>query len=294
MPARCRLIGLVMLVCALSLASRAAAEAQRDALGPIHSAMTAKVVERLKKVLAASGGAKDAFVKVGDSNTANPSFLTCLSGGDVKLGAHAELEATRKFFDARKVDALHSSFDRISLSAAIGWLAGNALAGSVSPLVREISAVKPAFAVVMLGTNDNRVNGFEVFVKNLTELIDRTLSLGVVPLLSTLPPRDDSPSAAARVPELNRAIRDLAERRSVPLMDLYAALLPLPRHGLVEDGIHLSTPWDNEKPHGCWLTPDALQKGMNTRNLVVLTALHRVRRFLIENDKPEVESAPRA
>lgn len=289
MPAIRRLVGLVTLVCAFALASRAEAQVSRYPRGPIHSPMTAPVVLRLKTVLAASGSAKDGFVKIGDSNTANPSFLTCLAGDDVKLDAHADLEATRRLFSARKVDALRTSFDRTSLSATIGWLTGQTLTGDPSPLVREINAVKPAFAVIMLGTNDNRPNGHEIFVKNLTEVVDRTLALGVVPLLSTLPPRDDAPAAAARVPELNRAIRDLAERRSVPLMDLHAALLPLPRRGLGPDGIHLATLWQSERPRGCLFTPDALQKGMNMRNLVVLTALDRARRFLLENEKPDAE-----
>ena len=190
------------------------------------------------------------------------------------------------------MDGRRTSFDRGSEAAHVGWLTGAVLAGSPSPLLREIAAVKPAFAVIMLGTNDDRPGGVEVFARNLPVVVDRLLDAGVVPLLSTLPPRADSPAAAARVPELNQRIRALAESRQVPLMDLYAALLPLPRHGLGGDGIHLSTLWRAHAPHACWLTPEGLQKGMNLRNALVLTALDRARRFLVEGEEPEAEAAP--
>jgi hypothetical protein len=287
MPSLRRLAALLTVACAVLLPARARAQGI-----PIHSAMTPTVVARLASVLASSGGARDAFVKIGDSNTANPAFLSCLAGADVRLGDHADLEETRRFFGERRVDGLHTSFDRRSTSATIGWLAGAVLAGSPAPLVREVAAVKPAFAVVMLGTNDDRVNGFDVFARDFPVVVDRLLEAGVIPLLSTIPPRADSFAAAARVPELNRVIREVAESRQVPLMDLFSALLPLPRHGLGGDGIHLSTLWRGRAPHACWMTPDGLQKGMNVRNEVVLGALDRARRFLIEGEEPETEPAP--
>jgi lysophospholipase L1-like esterase len=284
---------LCTLACALVLvASPAAAAPARYPAGLVHSPMTPAVVARLKGVLAASGGKRDAFVKIGDSNTANPAFLGCFAGQDLAMGEHGALAATRAFFAAPKVDGFHGVFERTSTAATIGWLAGQPLQGAPSHLAREIEAVKPAFAVIMLGTNDNRSFGFEEFVKNLGAVVDRTLEMGVVPLLSTLPPRDDAPQAAARVPEMNRVIRALAESRQIPLMDLYTALLPLPRHGLVADGIHLASYWKDGAPHACWLTGEALQRGMNVRNLVVLQALDRARRFLVESEAPEAEAVP--
>jgi hypothetical protein len=294
MPSTRPLAALAAFVCALLLAAPRA-EAQQAARypeGPRHSPMTAPVVERLRQVLASSPGRRDVFVKIGDSNTANSTFLTCFAGAGVELGAHADLEATRAFFGARRVDDRRASFDRTSLSATKGWLAGQVVAGSPSPLVREIDAVAPAFAVVMLGTNDDRPGGVEVFARNLPRVVDGALARGVIPLLSTLPPRDDAPAAAARVVELNRVIRALAESRQVPLMDLYTALLPLPRHGLVADGIHLASVWESGTPRACRFTPAGLEKGMNVRNLLVLEALDRARRFLVQGEAPEAEAAP--
>jgi hypothetical protein len=287
MPTPRGLASLITVACAVALlaASPAAAE-------PLHSPMTPAVVARLKAVLASGGARRDAFVKIGDSNTASPAFLSCYAGQDVQWGEHASLAATRAHFAGGRVDALRTSFDRVSTSATIGWLAGQPLQGFPSHVDQEIGAVKPAFAVIMLGTNDDRPGGFEAFARSLPAVVDRTLALGVVPILSTLPPRSDSPAAAARIPEMNRTIRALAESRQIPLMDLYAALLPLPRHGLVGDGIHLASFWQDGAPHACWLTGEALEKGMNVRNLVVLQALDRARRFLVENEAPEAAPAP--
>jgi hypothetical protein len=40
------------------------------------------------------------------------------------------------------------------------------------------------------------------------------------------------------------------------------------------------------------MTGEALQKGMNVRNLMVLQALDRARRFLVEGEAPEAEPVP--
>ncbi len=285
---------IVFVVFALLLvASRMASAATRYPEGVVQSPMTAAVVARLRAVLQKGGGIRDTFVKVGDSNTANPSFMRCFAGDDVRLAGHDELEATRTAFRVHHVDLLHDSFARVSVAATPGWLTAQVLQGSPSHLVQEIAEVKPAFAIVMLGTNDNRPGGFEIFRDKIAEVVDRALAAGVVPILTTVPPRDDSPATAARVPTFNAEIRALAERRAIPLLDLHAALASLPGHGLAKDGIHLAPAGTADgSPHPCWFSSDALRKGMNMRNLLTLVALDRARRFLLEGAAPEAEPTP--
>lgn len=295
MPSLRRLAGLVSLVCAsLAAASEAEAKPSSYPVGALHSPMSEAVVQRLRAVLASSPGRRDAFVKIGDSNTANPTFLSCLAAREPKLGAHLELDETRRFFGMRALGPQESSFNRRSLAATVGWLAGQVLSGSPSFLDQEIRAVKPAFAVVMMGTNDNRPLGLPTFTASFTAILDRTLAAGVIPLVSTIPPRNDSALAEARVQEINAAIRSLAESRQVPLMDLHAALSPLPQRGLVRDGIHLSTVWEHGSPRPCRFTREGLQKGMNLRNLLVLQALDRAKSFVLEQRTPEAEAVPGA
>jgi hypothetical protein len=144
----------------------------------------------------------------------------------------------------------------------------------------------------MFGTNDTSATGFFAFERNLRADIDALLGLGVVPLVSTIPPRGDSTAADALVPEMNAVIRALAQARQLPLMDLHATLVGLPDYGMSPDGVH---PQAYRSPSGvrpCWFTPEALQKGMNQRNLLVLTALDRVRRMVLEGEP--AEAAPPA
>lgn len=288
------LVTSLSVLCAVFLTAWAAAAdpvapALRSPAGAIHSPMTRSVVEHLRAVLARGNGRPDVFVKIGDSNTVNTAFMGCFAGEDVKLGEHAALAPTIAHFRAAALDG-RASFNRVTEAARVGWLTGNVLAGGPSGLDRELDALRPAFAVIMLGTNDNRPGGFEPFSKNLAEVVDRALARGVVPLLSTIPPRADNAFAAARVPEFNAVIRSLAESRQVPLMDLYSALLPLRSQGLSSDGVHLTVAGKGS-PRGCLLTPAGLRQGMNVRNLVTLTALDRARRFVLEGEAPEAEGA---
>lgn len=248
--------------------------------------MDTAVVRRLKAVLAKSDGRTDVFAKVGDSLTVNSYFLGCFNGRDVRLDKYKNLEETRAFFTTNLVDRSRSSFDRSTLAAKVCWSSSAVVAGDPSPLAREIKAINPAFAVVLIGTNDTYPSGVALLEKKLLEIVDYSLEHGVVPLLSTLPHRRDSSEARALVPKMNGVIRSIAQEKQVPLMDLYTALAKLPREGLGKDGIHLAA-FENGAARGCWLDDRALQKGINRRNLLTLEALDRARRFLLENEPPE-------
>jgi hypothetical protein len=254
--------------------------------------MTASVVAGLKGVLAASPGRKDVFAKVGASNTVNTNFFHCFAGDDVKLGEHEALGTTLEFFRKTKADETKVSFNRTSLAATVGWGAFKTVEGSPTPIQQEVAAISPAFAVVLLGTNDTYEQGVVGFDRNLLKAVDQMLSLGVVPLMTTIPPRADKAEADALVPEMNAIIRAIAQHRQVPYLDLWKLLDPLPDKGLVGDGIHLGVYVSGGKARGCWLTPEALGDGMNLRNLISLEALDRARRFLLEDQAPEAAPPP--
>jgi hypothetical protein len=254
--------------------------------------MTASVVAGLKGVLAASPGRKDVFAKVGASNTVNTNFFHCFAGDDVKLGEHEALGTTLEFFRKTKADDTKVSFNRTSLAATVGWGAFKTVEGSPTPIQQEVAAISPAFAVVLLGTNDTYEQGVVGFDRSLLKAVDQMLSLGVVPLMTTIPPRADKAEADALVPEMNAIIRAIAQQRQVPYLDLWKLLDALPDKGLVSDGIHLGVYVSGGKARGCWLTPEALGDGMNLRNLISLEALDRARRFLLEDQAPEAAPPP--
>src|SRR6185312_10871141 len=117
--------------------------------------------------------------------------------------ASAALEPTRAFFGATLADGSATSFDRATVAAVVGWSAGAALTGNPTPIQEELSAIQPAFAVIMFGTNDTYAGGQQKFEKALLADVDALLAAGVVPIMSTIPPRGDDPSANGLVPEMD-------------------------------------------------------------------------------------------
>ncbi len=238
--------------------------------GRIHSPITADVASRIAAV---AGGNARVFVKIGDSITATTDFSTCFDGGAFDLGGHSSLAATRDYFAAGRI-AGTSPFKRASEAAKGGWTGEDLLAGSPCVVERELATATPRYAVMLFGTNDNRYGRtLEEFTLDIWTITDSLLASGIVPIMSTLPPMHSYPEADARVSLYNLAVRAVAQGRQVPLVDLYRALNALPGDGISSDGIHPTV-----APSGaCVLTSEGLQYGYNTRNLVTLQALDRVR-----------------
>ncbi len=257
----------------------------RYPIGAVHSPITQRIVQRANEIWASSSGRREVFAKVGDSITINSNFLSCFSGQDINLDDHKALEATRLFFNTKLSDT-STPFGRQTLAAAVGWSARAALTGNPSPIAQEIAAIDPAFAIVMFGTNDTNPKGFVAFEKSLRSVVDSLIKMRVVPLLSTIPQRRDNDEMNGLVPEMNAIIRATAQASQVPLMDYHLTLADLPGNGLAKDGIHPQV-YVSGTAHPCWLTSSALQQGMNQRNLLVLQALDRVRRFLLQGQMPE-------
>ncbi len=252
--------------------------------GSLHSPLYETVVRHLAKLARDHPGLEDdAFIKVGDSITASPKYLSCFQRAHVWVAPRLQdtlvaLRSSRRFV-----------FGRASQSAQDGWSAWQPLAGNPSPLSREVLGVNGRFALVMFGTNDIETSRVTSFARRLIRLIDHLLARGVVPLLSTIPERRDSPGSRLEVPRFNAVIRVVAEARRVPLMDYHLALSALPHEGLTRDGIHPNVYVDEEGvPRPCDFSEAGLTHGFNQRNLISLQAIDRVRKAL----SGRVEPAP--
>lgn len=255
--------------------------------GPLLSPLTADVLAHLRAVHATGTGRDAVFAKIGDSHTAATGYLTCFGGSSVMLDGR-DLAATVDHFKAGDA-AGTTPYARTSLAAVVGWSAFQVLSGSPSPLEKEVAAIHPAFATVMFGTNDIGYARIDRYAQNLADITDQLLAQGIIPILSTIPPRDDDAAADAEVPRYNAIARGIAQTRGVPLVDLHRALLPLAGHGLGGDHLHLET----FASGACQLTAAGLAHGNNTRNLLVLQALDRLRRTILAGeDAPDAE-APR-
>lgn len=236
----------------------------------LHSPITPYVQDRLADLVGGAGLNTSAFAKVGDSITVSTQFLNCFAGSSANLDSFSALEPTRQHFSA--------FWDRSSSAAVIGKTAWWATDGSPSPLEQELSAINPAFAVVMYGTNDIGWFGDEHdrtarwYGEHMITLVDAILARGTLPILTSIPPYDADPRFSRWATTFGAMARALAQARQVPFIDYHSAMEPLPSHGLSGDGVH-----PNAFSGGaCVLTPEGLAFGYNQRNRVTLQALDRV------------------
>ncbi|MDX2088444.1 MAG: SGNH/GDSL hydrolase family protein [Kofleriaceae bacterium] len=251
------------------------------------SPLTADLVANLRAVHATSAGSDAVFAKIGDSHTVSTSYLACFAGTNVDLDSR-DLASTVAHFKAGDA-AGTTPYQRVSLAATVGWSAGAVLTGSPTRLQQEVDAVDPAFATVMFGSNDIGGNRIDLYGQNMATIVDTLLAQGIIPIMSTIPPRDDSATADRMVPRYNAVVRAIAQTRGIPLVDLHRELVPLPAHGLASDGIHLQTGGGG----ACNLDAAGLMFGNNVRNLHVLATLDRLRRTVVESEPAPDAEAPR-
>ncbi|MEL6152018.1 MAG: SGNH/GDSL hydrolase family protein [Chloroflexota bacterium] len=228
------------------------------------------------------GNRPEVFSKVGDSSTVSYNFLGPIGDGTYDLGAHPYLQGTIDFYTATPVGT-GNSFNNQSKAAGIGWSAATltnpAYAGAgcrsgESPLRCEFRVSQPSVALIMIGNNEVTYLSVEDYIANMQRVIDTSVEMGVIPVISTL---HDRRGNTEKVDAYNAALRQLAAQNRVPLWDYAAAIAPLPNNGLTEDRTHPNT------PPGSWyratteFTDENLQYGFTVRNLTALQMLHAVR-----------------
>ncbi len=252
---------------------------------PIMPELSADVVANIRATYAIGaqrGQNPNVFSKFGDCMTDNPHFLVPFADGNYTLGAHSALDGLIKRFAATPARQGKSwqanAFGTPSLSAAGGFNVASPLdpiwsnpewcGNSESPLECELRAAKPAFVVIMFGTNDVGATDADTYHYYLRTIVSSTLDAGVVPILSTFPNR---PEDAAKTTLFNQIMIQTARDYNVPLMNLYRALEALPGKGVdPKDTIHLNLPPDGRAD----IFDDAhLGFGFPVRNLVTLQAL---------------------
>lgn len=232
---------------------------------------------------ARAGNRADVFAKVGDSITESASFLGDIGHGWYDLGAYARLEPTVRLFSRRafSADREDNSFSHPSRAATAGWTTEDLLdGGDHGPLEQELNALHPAFAIVMIGTNDAVRTGGTTYARNLATLLDRIEAHHTVAILSTIPDEPTPPGTQAVIDQLNAVIARTAAARHLPLIDYHQSLQGLPQHGLCEDQIHPSAYVLNQDTKATVFTPAGLAFGYNVRNLTALLMLDRIAHLL--------------
>jgi hypothetical protein len=111
-----------------------------------------------------------------------------------------------------------------------GWtLGGAASAGHPTACVEVGDGVTPgnfSWALVMFGTNDIDDGGWESSVWKVAykDFVEELVDLGVVPVLSTIPP-EQAHVGDGRVEEANARVVEIADELAVPYVDFCALIL---------------------------------------------------------------------
>jgi len=211
------------------------------------------------------------FTKVGDSLTATAGFLYQIGWNNYSLGEYEYLKPV--------IDHFGSSYLHTSKAMLSGWKSFSVLDPNLadtttcqageSPLQCEYRVTRPAFALILLGTNDVYEVPPSLYEAYMRDIIEISIDNGVVPIVSTVPLRLDFQS---QVQAFNDVIRRVVADYDVPLWDLYNEVFSLPNHGLSSDNVHLSAPGGN-LDNTANFTGGNLQFGMNFRNLSALRIL---------------------
>ncbi|MFK7988707.1 MAG: SGNH/GDSL hydrolase family protein [Sandaracinaceae bacterium] len=260
---------------------------------PPITSFTPSLVTRLRAIRAARDNRHDnVFMKVGDSSTVSRGFLECLSDPDeVELDGRGTLTPTLTHFRRGRAGT-RSPFRRDSLAAHEGWSARHVLSGRPSPLLRELNAIRPRFALVMNGGNDVEGRDDYVYATRMMRIVELLVGQGVIPVLNSIPPRTDDAEANGWVERYNQVSWAVAAAFQIPYLDYHQVMRALPRQGLAGDGVHPNIFIENNRGHACRFDEEGLQYGHNARNLLALQGLDRLRRTVVEEESAPDPEAP--
>jgi|GEM_PF-5285478 len=162
-----------------------------------------------------------------------------------------------------------------------GWRCMTVLANMEPAVIR----LNPSWALIMVGTNDLDKSKPADFEKKLRELMDRSISLGVIPTLSTIPPIEGERNDV--VPAFNEAIIRVAKDYKVPYIDLWGLCMDIHPDDwattLLDDGVHLTF----TGAAGAISKDDTLKNNGYMLRSVLAAELAEVMRAVVFEDVPQ-------
>lgn len=213
------------------------------------------------------------FSVIGDCQNVSSYFLAVYDHpGDFSLGEkYADLQPT--------IDYYQGSFSRKSLAVRGGFNVAavqsplradpKSCNKNESPLDCELRTWRPSVVFVSMETWWSEKPA-EVYAKNMRRVIERILATGAVPIIATKADNLEGDNS------INATIAQIAYDYDIPLWNFWAAVQPLPNHGLSPDHFHLTF------ARNFFDDPDRMKNAWPWRNLTALQALDTVRKGLTE------------
>ena len=213
------------------------------------------------------------FSVIGDCQNVSSYFLSMFDHtGEYSLGdEYAYLQPT--------IDYYQGSFSRKSLAVKGGFNVAAILSPlradpkscnkNESPLDCELRSWKPSIVFVSMETWWSE-KPEEEYDKYMRRVIERILETGAVPIIATKADNLEGDHG------INATIAQIAYDYDIPLWNFWAAVQPLPNHGLSDDNFHLTFSRnffdDRVRMKSAW----------PWRNLTALQTLDVVRRAVVE------------
>jgi hypothetical protein len=244
-------------------------------LMPVIPVVTRRAMEIYKKGIAL-GNNPNAFSKVADCEGTVTWFLGDFDNDPptYSLGPYTYLSEV--------VSTFHGSYSRTSVAVKKGgsasmmlsqlWTDKDLCNPDEPRLACEYRLNKPILALIALGTNDaDRADTFE---SDMRQILQYSIDNGVIPVLTT---KADNMEGNGSI---NATMARLAVEYDIPLWNFYAAVQPLPNHGLQEDAMHLT--WEPNY----FDNPFNMLAAWPVRNLTALQTLDSLRRGLLGLPQP--------
>jgi hypothetical protein len=223
----------------------------------------------------ALGNDPQAFSKVGDCQNVPSMFLAPFDDPRrYHLGDHADLQETIDYFQgsfSRESQAVRGGFNAASVLSPF-WSDPEACESGEAPVACEMRLHRPSIVIISLETWwEGQPEAYERYYRQVVEYV---ISQGAVPILVTKADNLEGDWA------INAVIARAAYDYDVPLWNFWRAVQPLPDHGLLEDGFHLTFDLNY------FDEPQRMESAWPWRNLGALQALDAVRRGLAEGVSP--------
>ena len=219
----------------------------------------------------AQGNDPTHFSIIGDCQNVSSYFLSTFDKpGDYSLGTqYAYLQPT--------IDYYQGSYSRVSLAVKGGFNAAAVISPlrsdpkscnpNESPLDCELRTWKPSVVFVSMETWWSHKPAQE-YDKYMRKVLDRIIATGAVPIIATKADNLEGDNS------INATVAELAYEYDIPMWNFWAAVHPLPDHGLSPDGFHLTF------GRNFFDDPKRMENAWPWRNLTALESLDAVHRGL--------------
>lgn len=214
------------------------------------------------------------FSVIGDCQNVSSYFMSVFDNpGEYNLGPeYSHLQPT--------IDYYSGSFSRTSLAVKGGFNAAAVLSPlrsdpkscnkNESPLDCELRTWRPSIVIVSMETWWSEKPA-EEYDKYMRRVLDRIIETGALPIIATKADNLEGDHL------INATVAQIAHDYEIPLWNFWAAVQPLPNHGLSSDNFHLTFARnffdDRQRMKSAW----------PWRNLTALQMLDLVRTTLNEN-----------